>query len=60
MVEPEPARAPVMPPMFVPKVQLNVLDMVAVKDILGPVLLQMFAAAALVIAGRGLTVTVIV
>ena len=45
---------------MVPIVQPNVLATLAVKDILGPVPLQIFAVAALVTAGRGLTVTVIV
>ena len=60
MVEPEPARAPVIPPIFVPNVQLKVLAVLDVKDILGLVPLQIFADAAFVIAGRGFTVTVIV
>ena len=59
MVEPEPALAPVMPPVIVPIVQLNVLATLAVKLILGPVPLQVVAVVAVVTAGLGLTVTVI-
>ena len=46
-------------PVIVPIVQLNVLATLAVNEILGLVPLQIVIVAALVIAGAGLTVTVI-
>ena len=60
IVAPDPAVAPVMPPVTGPTVQVNELATEAVKLIPGPVPLQMVAAAGVVTAGAGLTVTVIV
>jgi hypothetical protein len=60
MVAPEPALAPVMPPVIVPIVHANVLGALAVRAILGPAPLQAEAVARFVTAGVGLTVTVIV
>ena len=60
IVEPDPALAPVMPPVFVPMDQLNVLAVEAVSDILGLVPLQVEAVIAFVTAGIGCTVTVMV
>ena len=60
MVAPEPAVAPVMPPLMVPIVQLNVLAAVAVSAILVADALHIAAVFAVVTAGVGLTVTVIV
>jgi hypothetical protein len=58
IVLPVPAVAPVMPPVTVPIVQLNVLGAVAVREILGLVPEQMAAVLAVVTTGVGLTVTV--
>jgi hypothetical protein len=60
MVLPEPALAPVIPPVIVPIVQANVLGAVAVSEIFGPVALHVEAVAAVVTEGVGFTVTVIV
>jgi hypothetical protein len=60
MEEPEAALAPVMPPVIVPIVQLNVLGALAVKLIFGPVPLQVLAVAELVTAGVGFTAIVAV
>jgi hypothetical protein len=60
IVAPDPAVAPVMPPVTVPTIQVNVLAALAVKAILVAVLLQIAAVLAVVTAGVGLTVTVIV
>lgn len=60
MVEPEPAEAPVIPPVIAPTVHAKVLGKEAVKLIAGLVPLQMVAEAGEVTAGAGLTVTVIV
>ncbi len=60
IVVPEPALAPVIPPVMVPMVQLNELAALAVKLILGPVPLQVLAVLAVVTRGFGLIVTVIV
>jgi hypothetical protein len=60
IVVPLPEVAPVMPPLIVPIVQLNVLDALAVRAMFGLVLLQMASVAGLVTAGVGLTVTVMV
>ncbi len=60
IVVPEPALAPVIPPVMVPMVQPNVLAALAVKLILGPVPLQVLAVLAVVTRGFGLIVTVIV
>ena len=59
IVDPEPALAPVIPPVIVPIVQLNVLGALVVKLIFGPVPLQVLAVLAVVTAGIGFTVTVI-
>jgi hypothetical protein len=58
IVEPELAEAPVIPPVIVPIVHVNVLGTLDVNMIFGPVPLQVFAVAALVTIGVGLTVTV--
>ena len=60
MVEPDPALAPVMPPVFVPIVQVKELAIEAVKLIFVLVPLQMVAVLGVVTIGFGLTVTVIV
>lgn len=57
---PDPALAPVMLPVIVPIVQLNVLVAVAASAIFVAVPLQMVAVFAVVTAGLGFTVTVIV
>jgi hypothetical protein len=49
-----------MLPVIVPTVHVNVLAVLAVKAILVAVLLQIAAVLAVVTAGVGLTVTVIV
>jgi hypothetical protein len=59
-VEPEPADAPVMPPVMFPIVQLKVEGALEVSVMFGLVALQIVAAGALVTAGVGFTVTVIV
>jgi len=60
MVEPEPATAPLILPLLVPKVQLKLLAALAVSAMFGLVPLQTVAVVALVTAGIGFTVTVIV
>lgn len=60
IVPPEPAVAPVIPPVTVPIVQLKVLGAVEVSAILVAELLQIVVAAAVVTTGLGFTVTVIV
>lgn len=60
MVVPKLPLAPVMLPVIVPIVHVKLLVALAVKVIFGAVLLQMLAVVALVRAGVGLTVTVIV
>jgi hypothetical protein len=60
IVAPEPAVAPVIPPVIVPIVHVNVLGTLAVKLIFGPVPLHVLAVLAVVTAGFGFTVTVIV
>lgn len=60
IVAPLPAVAPVMPPVTVPTVQVNVLGAEAVSAILVAVPLQIAAVLAVVTTGVGLTVTVIV
>ena len=57
---PDPELAPVMPPVMVPIVQLKVLGAVAVRLILGLLLLQIAVVEGVVTAGVGLTVTVMV
>jgi carbonic anhydrase len=59
-VVPEAAVAPVMLPVIVPMVHANVDGALAVSAMFGEVALQIEAVAALVTAGVGLTVTVIV
>jgi hypothetical protein len=59
MIFPEPAVAPVIPPLIAPIVHENVLGVVEVSEIFGDVPLQIVAVAALFTAGVGLTVTVI-
>ena len=58
MVDPDPADAPVIPPVMVPMVQLKVLAALEVKLIFGPVPEQILAVVAEVMAGVGFTVTV--
>jgi hypothetical protein len=60
MLLPEPAVAPVIPPVMVPTVHEKLLGVVADKVMFGLVLLQVDAVAGLVTAGVGFTVTVIV
>lgn len=60
MLFPEPALAPVIPPVIVPMVQVKVLGIEAVRLIFGLVPLQINAVAGVVTAGAGSTVTVIV
>lgn len=60
MVAPLPEEAPVIPPVTAPIVHENVLGVVAVKAILGLVVLQMEAVEGDVTTGTGLTVTVMV
>ena len=57
---PEPAIAPVIPPVFVPMVQVKSLEAEAVNAIFGLVPLHMVAVFVFVTAGFGCTVTVIV
>jgi hypothetical protein len=56
---PLPALAPVMPPVIVPIVQVNVLGTLAVSAMFGLPPLQIAAGGAFVTAGSGLTVTTI-
>jgi hypothetical protein len=58
--DPEPAEAPVTPPVMFPMVQVKVLGVLDVRVILGLVLLQILAVEGVVTLGSGLTVTVIV
>jgi hypothetical protein len=60
IVPPDPALAPVMPPVIVPIVQANVLGALAVSEMLGLVPLQVDTVDGFVTVGRGFTVTVIV
>ena len=60
IVLPDPALAPLMLPVTAPTVQVNVLGVLAVSEMFGPVPLQVEAVAAVVTTGVGLTVTVIV
>jgi hypothetical protein len=60
IVPPDPADAPVIPPLIVPIVHVNVAGALDASVILGLVPLQMVAVAGFVTAGVGLTVTVIV
>ncbi len=58
MVLPEEAEAPVMPPVIVPMVHVNVLGAVAVRAMFGLVALQVEAVFAVVTTGVGFTTTV--
>jgi hypothetical protein len=60
MLLPDPAVAPVIPPVTVPIVQLNVLLAVDVSEMFVVPPLQIVALFAVVTTGLGLTVTVIV
>lgn len=60
IVLPDPAVAPVTPPVIVPIVQLYVLDTVDVSAMLVVLPLQMVSLFAVVTAGVGFTVTVMV
>lgn len=60
IVAPDPDVAPVMPPLMVPTVQVNVLAVVAVNAMLVVPPLQIAAVFAVVTTGVGFTVTVIV
>lgn len=57
---PEPALAPVIPPVTAPTTHANELAVLAVSVIFVDVLLQIEAALEFVTTGVGLTVTVIV
>lgn len=57
---PDPADAPVTPPVIVPIVQVNVLGTLAVNVMFGLVPLHVEVVAGLVTTGVGYTVTVIV
>ena len=60
IVLPDPALAPVIPPVIVPMVHANVLGALDVSAMFGPVPLQVAATAGVVMAGVGSTVMVIV
>jgi hypothetical protein len=60
MLLPEPLLAPLINPVIVPIVHVKVLGVLAVSAIFGLVPLQVLAVLAVVTAGAGLTVTVIV
>jgi hypothetical protein len=60
IVVPEPALAPVIPPVMVPIVQLKLLPTLAVRAMLGDKPLHTVAVLDVVTTGEGLTVTVIV
>jgi hypothetical protein len=60
IVFPELAVAPVILPMIVPTVHVKLLGALAVNAMFGLVPLQVLAVLAVVTAGVGLTVTVIV
>jgi hypothetical protein len=60
MLVPEPAPAPVIPPVIVPTVQEKLLGALDVSAMLGLVPLHIATVAGLVTAGVGLTVMVIV
>ena len=60
MVDPDPAAAPVMLPVMVPTVQVNVLGVLAVSAMFVAVPLQMAAVLAVVSTGEGFTVTVMI
>jgi hypothetical protein len=60
IVEPDPAAAPLILPLFVPNVQLKLLAALAVSERFEPAPLHIVAVAAVVTTGMGFTVTVIV
>ncbi len=60
IIFPDPADAPVIPPVITPTVQVNVLGTVAVRGIFTFAPLQIVAEAGEVTNGSGLTVTVMV
>jgi hypothetical protein len=60
IVPPDPALAPVIPPVIVPIVQANVLGALAARVMFGLVALQVEVVDAFVTAGVGFTVMVIV
>jgi hypothetical protein len=60
IVLPDPAAAPVMLPVIVPIVHAKLLGALAVNAMFGLVPLQVLAVLAVVTAGVGLTVTMIV
>ena len=60
MTLPVPAEAPVIPPVIVPMVQVNVLGTLAVSGIFGLPPLQILVAGGVVICGLGFTNTVTV
>ena len=60
ILPPDPALAPVMPPVIDPIFHANVLGTDDVNPMFGPAPLHVLAVAAFVTAGVGLTVTVIV
>ena len=53
IVDPDPALAPVIPPVMLPIVHVNVLGTLAVKPMFGPVPLHVEAVAAVVTTGVG-------
>ena len=60
IVEPDPALAPVMLPVIVPSVHVKLLGALAVSEMLGLLPLHTEAVGAVVTAGVGFTVTVMV
>ena len=60
IVEPEPALAPVMPPVIVPMVHVKLLGTLDVNVMFVDAALQIVFVAAFVTDGAGFTVTVIV
>jgi len=60
MVAPDPAVAPVIPPVIGPTVQINVLGTLDVRFILGLPPLHVFAVGAFVTVTAGSTLTVMV
>lgn len=60
MTVPDPALAPVIPPVMAPMVHVKLLAVLEVSVTLGPVPLQVAAVLGVVTSGVGRTVTVIV
>jgi len=60
IVDPDPALAPVIPPVIGPTAQVKVLGILAVKPMFGPDPLHILAEFVVVTIGDGFTVTVIV